>query len=138
MNFFANDIKVTSQEFYKTTYKEIKKSFTEIKQVKDNSDHIIEEKILNESELNNYKKKIRNFYNKFRLYYFFTFKGKKFFINHAGIDKMYDHIPASLLNGVVTYGYREDDDSYKSYIKVGNRFKENHSDIIQIFGHRNV
>ncbi|WP_241210524.1 hypothetical protein [Brachyspira hampsonii] len=51
---------------------------------------------------------------------------------------MYDHIPASLLNGIITYGYKEDDDSYKSYIEVGNRFKENHNDIIQIFGHRNV
>ena len=138
LNFFANDIKVTSQEFYKTTYKEIKKAFTITKQVKDDSNNTIEEKILNESELNNYKKKIRNFYKKFRLYYFFTFKGKKFFINHSGIDKMYEHIPASLLNGVVTYGYSEDDDSYKSYIEVGNKFKNNHSDIIQIFGHRNV
>ena len=138
LNFFANDIKVTSQEFYKTTYKEIKKAFTITKQVKDDSSNILEEKILNESELNNYKKKIRNFYKKFRLYYFFTFKGKKFFINHSGIDKMYEHIPASLLNGVVTYGYSEDDDSYKSYIEVGNKFKNNHSDIIQIFGHRNV
>ncbi|MEI0558338.1 RNA ligase [Brachyspira intermedia] len=138
LNFFSNDIKVTSQEFYKTTYKEIKKAFTITKQVKDNSDNVVEEKILNESELNNYKKKIRNFYKKFRLYYFFTFKGKKFFINHSGIDKMYEHIPASLLNGVVTYGYSEDDDSYKSYIEVGNKFKNNHSDIIQIFGHRNV
>ena len=138
INFFANDIKVTSQEFYKTTYKEIKKAFTVTKQLKDDNDNITEEKVLNESELNNYKKKIRNFYKKFRLYYFFTFKGKKFFINHAGIDKMYEHIPASLLNGVVTYGYREDDDSYKSYIEVGNKFKNNHSDIIQIFGHRNV
>lgn len=137
-NFFANDIKVTSQEFYKTTYKEIKKAFTITKQVKDDSSNILEEKILNESELNNYKKKIRNFYKKFRLYYFFTFKGKKFFINHSGIDKMYEHIPVSLLNGVVTYGYSEDDDSYKSYIEVGNKFKNNHSDIIQIFGHRNV
>ncbi|PTY41445.1 RNA ligase [Brachyspira hampsonii] len=138
LNFFANDIKVTSQDFYKTTYKEIKKSFTITKQIKDDSNNIIEEKILNESELNNYKKKIRNFYNKFRLYYFFTFKGKKFFINHSGIDKMYDHIPASLLNGIITYGYKEYDNSYKSYIEVGNRFKENHNDIIQIFGHRNV
>ncbi|MEI0702614.1 RNA ligase [Brachyspira intermedia] len=138
LNFFSNDIKVTSQEFYKTTYKEIKKAFTITKQAKDNSDNVVEEKILNESELNNYKKKIRNFYKKFRLYYFFTFKGKKFFINHSGIDKMYEHIPASLLNGVVTYGYSEDDDSYKSYIEVGNKFKNNHSDIIQIFGHRNV
>ncbi|EKV57948.1 RNA ligase [Brachyspira hampsonii] len=138
LNFFANDIKVTSQDFYKTTYKEIKKSFTITKQIKDDSNNIIEEKILNESELNNYKKKIRNFYKKFRLYYFFTFKGKKFFINHSGIDKMYDHIPASLLNGIITYGYKEDDNSYKSYIEVGNRFKENHNDIIQIFGHRNV
>ena len=139
LNFFANDIKVTSQEFYKTTYKEIKKVFTITKQVKyDSNNTVIEEKILNESELNNYKKKIRNFYKKFRLYYFFTFKGKKFFINHSGIDKMYEHIPASLLNGVVTYGYGEDDDSYKSYIEVGNKFKNNHSDIIQIFGHRNV
>ena len=134
LNFFANDIKVTSQEFYKTTYKEIKKAFTITKQVKDDSSNILEEKIL----LNNYKKKIRNFYKKFRLYYFFTFKGKKFFINHSGIDKMYEHIPASLLNGVVTYGYSEDDDSYKSYIEVGNKFKNNYSDIIQIFGHRNV
>ena len=137
LNFFANDIKVTSQEFYKTTYKEIKKAFTITKQVKDD-DNTKDERILNESELNNYKKKIRNFYKKFRLYYFFTFKGKKFFINHSGIDKMYEHIPASLLNGVVTYGYSEDDDSYKSYIEVGNKFKNNHSDIIQIFGHRNV
>ena len=136
LNFFANDIKVTSQEFYKTTYKEIKKAFTVTKQLKDDNDNITEEKVLNESELNNYKKKIRNFYKKFRLYYFFTFKGKKFFINHSGIDKMYDHIPSSILNGVVTYGY--DEDSYKSYIEVGNRFKENHPDIIQIFGHRNV
>ncbi|MBW5410462.1 metallophosphoesterase, partial [Brachyspira hampsonii] len=138
LNFFANDIKVTSQDFYKTTYKEIKKSFTITKQIKDDSNNITGEKILNESELNNYKKKIRNFYKKFRLYYFFTFNGKKFFINHSGIDKMYDHIPASLLNGIITYGYKEDDDSYKSYIEVGNRFKENHNDIIQIFGHRNV
>ena len=138
LNFFANDIKVTSQEFYKTTYKEIKKAFTITKQSKDDDNNITEEKVLNESELNNYKKKIRNFYKKFRLYYFFTFKGKKFFINHSGIDKMYEHIPASLLNGVVTYGYGEYDDSYKSYIEVGNKFKENHSDIIQIFGHRNV
>ena len=137
LNFFANDIKVTSQEFYKTTYKEIKKAFTITKQVKDD-DNTKDERILNESELNNYKKKIRNFYKKFRLYYFFTFKGKKFFINHSGIDKMYEHIPASLLNGVVTYGYSEDDDSYKFYIEVGNKFKNNHSDIIQIFGHRNV
>ena len=83
-------------------------------------------------------KAIRNFYKKFRLYYFFTFKGKKFFINHSGVDKMYEHIPASLLNGIVTYGYSEYDDSYKSYIEVGNKFKNNHSDIIQIFGHRNV
>lgn len=138
LNFFANDIKVNSQEFYKTTYKEIKKSFTIIKQSKDENNNIIEEKILNESELSSYKKKIRNFYKKFRLYYFFTFKGKKFFINHSGIDKMYEHIPASLLNGIVTYGYKEDEDTYKSYIEVGNRFKENHSDIIQVFGHRNV
>uniref|UniRef100_UPI003F4C017E RNA ligase n=1 Tax=Brachyspira catarrhinii TaxID=2528966 RepID=UPI003F4C017E len=138
INFFSNDIKVTSQEFYKTTYKEIKKAFTIIKQVKDDSDNLVEEKILNESELNNYKKRIRNFYKKFRLYYFFTFKGKKFFINHSGVDKMYEHIPASLLNGIVTYGYGEDDNSYKSYIEVGNKFKNNHSDIIQIFGHRNV
>ncbi|CRF35059.1 metallophosphoesterase [Brachyspira suanatina] len=138
INFFANDIKVTSQEFYKTTYKEIKKAFTITKQVKDDSDNLVEEKILNESELNNYKKRIRNFYKKFRLYYFFTFKGKKFFINHSGVDKMYEHIPASLLNGIVTYGYSEDDNSYKSYIEVGNKFKNNHSDIIQIFGHRNV
>ena len=138
LNFFANDIKVTSQEFYKTTYKEIKKAFTITKQSKDDDNNITEEKVLNESELNNYKKKIRNFYRKFRLYYFFAFKGKKFFINHSGIDKMYEHIPASLLNGIVTYGYGEYDDSYKSYIEVGNKFKENHSDIIQIFGHRNV
>ena len=133
LNFFANDIKITNQEFYQTTYKEIKKAFSVNKQSeKDN----IEEKILN--ELNNYKKKIRNFYKKFRLYYFFTFKGKKFFINHSGIDKMYEHIPASLLNGIVTYVYKEDEDDYKSYIEVGKQFQKNHPDIIQIFGHRNV
>ena len=139
LNFFSNDIKVTNQEFYKTTYKEIKKAFTVANVTKQSEDNNTEEeKTLNEIELNNYKKKIRNFYKKFRLYYFFTFKGKKFFINHSGIDKMYEHIPASVLNGIVTYGYAEDDDSYKSYIEVGNRFKENHLDIIQVFGHRNV
>ncbi|MEI0517385.1 RNA ligase [Brachyspira murdochii] len=138
LDFFDNDIKVTSQEFYKTTYREIKQSFTSIRQSKDDNNNVIEEKILNEIELNNYKKKIRSFYKRFRLYYFFTFKGKKFFVNHSGIDKMYEHIPASLLNGIVTYGYNYDEDKYKSYIEAGNRFKENHNDIIQIFGHRNV
>ncbi|WP_241210525.1 metallophosphoesterase [Brachyspira hampsonii] len=73
LNFFANDIKVTSQDFYKTTYKEIKKSFTITKQIKDDSNNITGEKILNESELNNYKKKIRNFYKKFSTLLFFHF-----------------------------------------------------------------
>lgn len=138
LNFFANDIKIISNDFYKTTYSDIKKAFTSINKVKDDDNNVTEDKIIDESALSDYKKKIRSFYKRFRLYYFFTFKGKKFFINHSGIDKMYEHIPASLLNGIVTYGYNYDENKYKSYIEVGNRFKENHNDIIQIFGHRNV
>lgn len=133
LNYFSNDIKSLSGDFYKTTYKEIKKAFSIIKSGIDG----IKEEALNENELSEYKKKIRNFYKRFRLYYFFTFKGRKFFINHSGIDKMYKHTPASILNGIATYGY-DSEDNYKSYIEVGNRFKENHSDIIQIFGHRNI
>lgn len=36
-----------------------------------------------------------------------------------------------------TYGYKEDKDTYESYIKVADKWQANHNDIIQIFGHRN-
>lgn len=90
-----------------------------------------------EKEIENIKKSLRKISNKFKDYLYFDFKGQKYFLNHAGIEKMTDSFPACFLNGKKTFGYREDVDSYESYIKVGNKWKENHPDIIQIFGHRN-
>ena len=80
LNFFANDIKIISNDFYKTTYSDIKKAFTSINKVKDDDNNVTEDKIIDESALSDYKKKIRSFYKRFRLYYFFTFKGKNFLL----------------------------------------------------------
>ena len=68
---------------------------------------------------------------------YFEFSGQKYFINHAGIEKIRDNIPACCLNGKKTYGYFDDKDSYESYIFMAHQWKSNHPDIIQIFGHRN-
>ena len=50
---------------------------------------------------------------------------------------MDNHFPACFLNGKKTYGYKEDKDTYESYIKVADIWQKNHPDVIQIFGHRN-
>ena len=50
---------------------------------------------------------------------------------------MDNNFPACLLNGKKTYGYKEDKDTYESYIKVADIWQKNHPDVIQIFGHRN-
>lgn len=88
-------------------------------------------------EIENIKKSLRKISNTVKDYLFFDFKGQKYFLNHSGIEKLTPHFPACFLNGKKTYGYKEDSDTYESYIKVGSKWQQNHRDIIQIFGHRN-
>lgn len=88
-------------------------------------------------EIENIKKSLRKISNSIKDYMYFEFKGQKYFINHAGIEKIRDNLPACCLNGKKTYGYFDDKDSYESYIFMAHQWKSNHPDIIQIFGHRN-
>lgn len=91
-----------------------------------------------DTELRKFFKKIRKISKKLKFYLYFNYNNQKYFINHAGVDFMGYQMPASLLTGVVTQGYDYCDGDYESYIEVGNKWKENHPDIIQIFGHRNI
>lgn len=77
-------------------------------------------------------KRIRRIANKIKPYTYFTFHNKTYFINHAGIRKMTPNIPTSNLTGVVTQL------PYEYYRTVGEEWKVNHPEVIQIFGHRNV
>ena len=95
------------------------------------------EKKKSEKEIENIKKSLRKISNKIKDYIYFEFNGQKYFLNHAGIEYMDNHFPACFLNGKKTYGYKEDDDTYESYIQVADKWQINHPDIIQIFGHRN-
>ena len=95
------------------------------------------EKKKSKKEIENIKKSLRKIHKFIKDYMYFEFKGQKYFINHAGIEKIRDNIPACCLNGKRTYGYFDDKDSYESYIFMAHQWKSNHPDIIQIFGHRN-
>ena len=95
------------------------------------------EKKKSEKEIENIKKSLRKISNKIKDYIYFEFNGQKYFLNHAGIEYMDNHFPACFLNGKKTYGYKEDSDTYESYIQVAGIWQINHPDIIQIFGHRN-
>lgn len=88
-------------------------------------------------EIENIKKSLCEISTKFKDYFYFSFKGEKYFINHAGIEKLLDNFPACYLNGKKTYGYFHDEDTYESYIHMGRLWKSHHPDIIQIFAHRN-
>lgn len=95
------------------------------------------EKKKNSHEIENIKKSLRKIANKIKDYLYFEYNGQKYFINHAGIEKLEDHYPACFLNGKKTFGYKEDEDMYESYIKVADKWQKYHPDIVQIFGHRN-
>ena len=95
------------------------------------------EKKKSKKEIENIKKSLRKIHKFIKDYMYFEFSGQKYFINHAGIEKIRDNIPACCLNGKKTYGYFDDKDSYESYIFMAHQWKSNHPDIIQIFGHRN-
>lgn len=95
------------------------------------------EKKKSKKEIENIKKSLRKIHKFIKDYMYFEFKGQKYFLNHAGIEYMDNHFPACFLNGKKTYGYKEDDDTYESYIQVADKWQINHPDIIQIFGHRN-
>lgn len=88
-------------------------------------------------EIENIKKSLREISEKVKDYLYFEFNGQKYFINHAGIEKIIDNLPACYLNGKKTYGYIDDKDSYESYILMSNYWKSNYPNVIQIFGHRN-
>ena len=95
------------------------------------------EKKKSKKEIENLKKSLRKIHKFIKDYMYFEFSGQKYFLNHAGIEYMDNHFPACFLNGKKTYGYKEDDDTYESYIQVADKWQINHPDIIQIFGHRN-
>lgn len=96
-------------------------------------------KVLSKEELSftkEYKKNLRLISKKFKDYLFFKYKGKDYFINHAGVDTMNAGLPSSYLIGKNTLGYSDCGDPYESYIDVGNNWADKYN-IIQVFGHRN-
>lgn len=96
----------------------------------------IETKVQNIAE---FKKKIARISTHFKDYLYFKFCDELYFVNHSGVDNMYENIPSALLNGVLTYGYSGTTYSnYHDYKEVGNNWLKNNPNITQIFGHRNV
>lgn len=96
----------------------------------------IELKIHNVDE---FKKKIARIATHFKDYLYFDFCGERYFVNHSGVDDMFENIPTALLNGVMTYGYSGTTyDNYHDYKEVGLNWLKNNPNITQIFGHRNV
>lgn len=87
--------------------------------------------------IENIKKSLCKIAYQFKDYFYFSYNSEKYFLNHAGIEKMRENLPAGYLTGKITYGYFDDKDMYESYIDMCRMWKSNHPDIIQIFAHRN-